>query len=271
VSDLDIAAAEFAHEFDVVIAGHAECGAAGDGVHDETEDVGGFRTAVDEIAEEEELASGGDPDSGGGGIDLVAEIPEESDEFIVAAVDIADDVERSVVVAPVVPEWLAFDDSGFDFFRRLEDMDGAEALALEPAERTFELLRLLADDVRAEVAVGPSLVAVLGDALGEIEDDGDGKTVKLAGELHERLAGVRLDIGGIDDDEPACGEPLPRDEVEHVEGVAGGGLRVFVIGDEPAAVIRGEDFGGFEVAACERAFACAGDTDEHDEREIWNG
>ncbi|RFC52734.1 MAG: hypothetical protein DVB22_000317 [Verrucomicrobia bacterium] len=270
MSDLDIAAAEFAHEFDVVIAGHAECGAAGDGVHDETEDVGGFRTAVDEIAEEQEFAAGGDPDSGGGGIDLVAEIPEERDEFIVAAMDIADDVERTVVVAPVVPERLALDDGGVDFFRRLEDMNGPEALTLEPAERTFELLRLLPDDMCAEVAVGPNLVAVLGDALGEVEHDGDGKAVKLACELHERFAGIRLDIGGIDHDELACGKPFPRDEVEHFEGVAGGGLRVLVIGDEPAAIIRGEDFGGFEVAACERAFACAGDTDEHDEREIWN-
>jgi len=52
-------------------------------------------------------------------------------ELVATAVHIADDVERSVILPPVVPERLAFDDGSIDFVLRLEDVDVAEALTSE--------------------------------------------------------------------------------------------------------------------------------------------
>jgi hypothetical protein len=56
--------------------------------------------------------------------------------------------------------------------------------------------------------------------------------------------------------------------VQHVEGVAGRGLVVLVVGDQAAEVVGGEDLGRQEVAPGECRLAGSGDADERDEREL---
>ena len=84
----------------------------------------------------------------------VAESSEESLQLVAAAVDIADDVERAVLVSLVVPERHALDGRRLDLLGRVEHEDVPEALPLEPPQRPSELRLLVADDVRAEVPVG---------------------------------------------------------------------------------------------------------------------
>ncbi len=76
-------------------------------------------------------------------------------------------------------------------------MHVAESFALEAAQRPAQLPRLLADDVGAEVAVGTRPVALVRDPLRHVEDDGHRQAVELARDLHEGLARLRLDVGGV--------------------------------------------------------------------------
>ena len=75
--------------------------------------------------------------------------------------------------------------------------------------------------MRTELAVRSLSVAVLADALGDVEHDRHRQDVEPARQCDERLARVLLDVRGVDDGQAARGEPLPSNEVERLERVAG--------------------------------------------------
>ena len=124
--------------------------------------------------------------------------------------NIADDVERAVLVPLVVPQRHPLDGGRFDLFGALQHEDVAEAFPSEATERPPQLRLLLADDVGAEVAVVREPVALLADRLGQVQHDGDRQAVVLPGQLDQRLAGLGLDVGGVDDRQPPQGQPLAR-------------------------------------------------------------
>jgi hypothetical protein len=95
--------------------------------------------------------------------------------------------------------------------------------------------------------------------------------VVLARERYQRPARVVLNARGIDDGELAGSEALAGDEVEHLEGGRRRGLIIFVIGDEPPAMVGGEHLGRLKVFASEARLARAARADEHDQRELRNG
>src|SRR5262249_53867277 len=152
-------------------------------------------------------------------LDRIAELAEEREELVEAAVDVADDVERSALVAQVVAQRLARDRRRRDLLRRGEDEDVAKAFAREAAERAPRLLDVVLDDPRPEGAVGPRAIALDADPLRQVEDDGDGNTVVLARESDERLARRGLDVGRVDDGQPPSRKPLGGNVVQDVKGV----------------------------------------------------
>ena len=85
--------------------------------------------------------------------------------------NVADDVERTLLVFLVGPETLPRDRRRVDLLNALEGPDVAKSFALEPAQRAPKLLGLLPDDVGTEGAVGPRAVALLRDALRYVEHD----------------------------------------------------------------------------------------------------
>ena len=78
---------------------------------------------------------------------------------------------------------------------------------------------------------GRGPVPLVADPLGQVEHDGHRQAVILPGQLDQRLAGLGLDVGGVDDRQPPQGQPLAGDEPEHLEGVLGDGLVVLVVAD----------------------------------------
>lgn len=187
----------------------------------------------------------------------ISKFRQQLDEFCVAAVSVADDVERASFRFFVVIERNAFENNGFRFFGRRKNQDVAKAFAIEAAERATKILELVMGDVIAQTAVRADLVAILADSFRHVEDDGDRKAMVLAREFDERLAILGLDVGGVGNGETAGGEAFCGDEVKDFESVVCGGEIVFVVGDECAAVVGRNDLGGQKVFARERAFAGA--------------
>ena len=66
--------------------------------------------------------------------------------------NVTDDVEGPVVCPAVISEWLAFDGGSVDVLRRREDEDVPAAFTLEATKRAPQLLRLLPDHLRTELA-----------------------------------------------------------------------------------------------------------------------
>ena len=72
----------------------------------------------------------------------VAEFVEQRDKFIVATMNISDDIEWSVVAATVNPQRLANDRGCLHGLHRIKNVDVAESLPLETSHRALHLVSL---------------------------------------------------------------------------------------------------------------------------------
>jgi hypothetical protein len=72
----------------------------------------------------------------------------------------------TVFVLQVVPELLPLDDDFVDFRGRRQFVNVAKAFALQVADRAPQLLALLTDHVRTEVAIRSVAVAILANPVG---------------------------------------------------------------------------------------------------------
>src|SRR5262249_39606379 len=111
VGQLHVAAFQFPDKFDVVITGDTERDAVTEHRHHQAPNVGSLPAAIHQVSDEDSFAAIGRRDSRTlrATFDLIAKLFEQRGEFVIATVDIADDVERTVLLLAVVPEWLAGD------------------------------------------------------------------------------------------------------------------------------------------------------------------
>src|SRR5712691_5658844 len=107
MGDLDVLTPDLANEFDIVIAGHTHRGSGVDRFYDQAHDLGGFGTAIHEVAEEHELASVRVTPRAARLFGVTQHV-EQRGQFVVTSMDIADDVEGAVLMLSVIPERLAF-------------------------------------------------------------------------------------------------------------------------------------------------------------------
>ncbi len=268
VPDGDVAALQGAQQLDLVVARDAQRVAGLDHAHDESEHRRGGRPAVDEVAEEHgatalEVVGGGAVRGKG-----VAQLAEQLAQLLVAAVHVADHVEGAVIVAAVGPQPAPLDARRLDLPDPVQHDRPMEAFAPQVGEGAAELGVLVADDVRAEAALGARRVALGADGLGHVEDDGHGKDVVRLGERDERPARLGLHVGRVDHRQPAGGEALAGDVVQHVEGGRRRRLVVLVVAHECTAEVGGDHLGRREVPCREARLARPGHADEHDEGQL---
>ncbi len=64
--------------------------------------------------------------------------------------------------------------------------------------------------------------------------------------VRAEACGIRVDIGSIDDGQPASSQAPGRDKVQHRESILGGALIIFVVRDQAATEIRREHLGSLE-------------------------
>src|SRR5437867_1482751 len=119
---LDVASAQLPQQLAVVVAHHAQRTASLDHAHHQFQHVGRARSTIDKIADEYNLSPlrmmTDCPDFSGThtlGNDVAKE-PQQGEQLVIAAVDIADEVEGTVFVALVGPQRLALDDDTLNLF-----------------------------------------------------------------------------------------------------------------------------------------------------------
>jgi hypothetical protein len=136
-----------------------------------------------------------------------------------------------MLVLQIVPERLALDDHVLNLFRRREFEDVPKAFALQVAKRSAQLLALLPDHVWSKIAISAAFVSILAKSLREIEYNGDRYYVILARQSYERLTRLHLNVGRINDSEPAGLEPLGADKVQDLKSRICRCLIILIIGD----------------------------------------
>ena len=151
---------------------------AADHAHRQAQHAGRVRTAVDEVADEERGAAVGmhgvDRAAGVVAGDRVSELAEQRLELRAAAVDVTDRVERARHMTQVVVQALTHDDGRLDLLRRVQDVHGSEALALQTAKPSPQVGTLATQHVRAERPIGSRLVPLRTELLRQVEHDRDG-------------------------------------------------------------------------------------------------
>src|SRR5215470_10150422 len=139
-----------------MVARDAERVTGGDHAHDQPQDAGSVRAAVDEIADEDRAAA---VVVGAGGASLVvpadhvAELGQQRLELGPAAVDVADDVEWPGLVPQVVEQLRAGDAHVGNLVLTTQRVDRTEALTRQAFQPATELVTLAADLMGAEVPV----------------------------------------------------------------------------------------------------------------------
>ena len=159
VAERDVAPGERPLQLVLVVPGDAQRPARSDQCHDEAQHRRRCRAAVDEIAQEDRHAALGMFGVGARCVDIPAEFAQQGDQLVVAAVDVADDVERAAQVSFVGPEPFTEHVGAVDLVDAAQHEDPFESFAAQVVERAAQRGALIADHVRAEVAVGPRLVA----------------------------------------------------------------------------------------------------------------
>ena len=201
-------------------------------------------------------------------------VPEDAQQLaqlVVAAVDVADDVERPALVGPVGPGPLADDRGRLDLLDAAQHEDPAEPLAVQAAQRAPERADLAPDRVRRHGAIDARPVALQADPFGHVEDDRHRDHVTVLGDAHQRPPGVGIDVRGVDDGQPPQPQPQAGHVVESVERLDRDGHVVLVIADQGAEGVGGQHLRGAEMPRRERRFARAARADQHHQRELGNG
>ena len=267
VRDLHIASAQFAQQLHLVIAGDTDCAPRLDHPHRYPQHPRNVGTAIHQVAEEHYLA----PIRMAPRRRVVPQLLQQLLQLAPTAVNIADDVERTVITFAIAPKRLPFDGQRFDCLGRIQNVDVTEALAVEPSERAAHLLHMLADHVIREITIGPRGIALGADSLRNVEHDRYRYAVILASERDQRLARLGLHIGRVNYRETPCLQPLGGDEVQHLECLDRRRLIVLVVAYKSSTKVRRKDFGREEGPPREGRLARAGRSNQHHQRELRDG
>ncbi len=259
-----------------MVPGDADRVSGRDHPHHQPQHAGGVRTPVDQVADEDggaaERVRGVDGAALGVADHLVVQPFQQGDQFGAAAVDVADDVERTGEVAQVVVALLQDDLGGVDLGDAAQQVHRAEALALQVPQRAAQLPLLTLDHMCSELRpVGAQRVAFGADLRRDVQHDSDRQYVVLPCQLHQLASRGGLDVGRVDHGEPPGREPLRGDVVQHVEGVGAGRLVVGVVADHAPAGVGGKHLGGQEVPGGEAGLARAGGADQDHQRQVGDG
>ena len=137
MGNLHAATAHGADELVLVVAWHAQRAARADHAHDESQHPRRVRSTVNEVPDEDGAAGLVRRADGTAELvsrDGIAELGKQHLKLGAAAVDVADDVERTGLLAQIVEQRGTRDRRGGDLVLVVQDVDGPEALLLQAAQ-----------------------------------------------------------------------------------------------------------------------------------------
>jgi hypothetical protein len=102
---------------------------------------------------------------------LITKPGEQLFDLVAAAMHVADEVEWTVIVLPVISQRRPLDRDRFDFLWRFQDDDVAKSFTFQRSERPSQLGSLLPNDVSAELTVSPLAIALLAYLFGQVENN----------------------------------------------------------------------------------------------------
>src|SRR5260221_633476 len=92
---------------------------------------------------------------------LITQLLEQSLKLIAAAMNVADDVKRAMLLAFVIPKRNPFNRRRLDLLGTSQHEHMPEAFSGEATERTAKLRVLLPNDVGTKVPFAPTLISIL--------------------------------------------------------------------------------------------------------------
>ena len=134
MGNLHVLAPDFSHKLHVVISRHTQRTAEVHAIHHEADDLWNLWPAIHEVANKNHLPTFWMMPRTSALSSFVAELGQQLHQFIKTSVNIANDVERSMLLLQIIPQRLPLNHGGFDFFQRFQHMHMAETLALQPAQ-----------------------------------------------------------------------------------------------------------------------------------------
>jgi hypothetical protein len=209
------------------LADHGICGPGRCHAHRYTQGIRRVRPPVGEIAYEDHFPVLGRYDSDRpvtaviAPYNAIAELGQKSLELIGAAMNVADDVEGTMIIALVCPEGLTRDYGGFDALDTGKLPDRTETLALKATETSAHFRHHPLHHLHSKSAVRPRLVTLDANVDTGIKHNGDGQGVPLPSQRDPALTIRRAHIGGVDNSQLPVFQPLAGDLAYQVERIAG--------------------------------------------------
>ena len=200
--------------------------------------------------------------------ELIAKFCKQFGQLIEAAVDVADDVERTVEVAAVDLERNTFNGDLFNFRRGIQDENVVNLLAPQVLESSAQVTVLALQHLYSEIAVSALPVPLLHLSQRKIQNDGSTQRMVAARQLHEPGTILRLHIRRIDHSEQASFQTLADDRLQQLKSRRRRRLVIRIVGNNAATGIRGYDFKRAEVSCRKSRLSSTGDTDQHDQAEV---
>ena len=259
-----------------MVAGDAQCRAVRHHGHHQLQHVDHAGAPVHQVADEDGLASLRVGDritvvssvTGYGRCDPVSQAFQQRDQFIETAVYVSDDVEGPRLIPAIGPRWHTLDAGRLHVLGSVEHVDIAETLASQSPDGPAQLLRLLADDVRAKVPVVPFPVAGKTNRLGHVQHDCHRKAVMLPRQSDQRPAGLGLHAGGVNGGEAPGTQAGGCNEIQESEGFRRSRLVVGVVGHHGPAGVGGHHLGGLEVPGGKGGLSRAGRSNQRHQAEF---
>src|ERR1700678_22470 len=151
-----------------MIAGHAQGGSAINHRPYQPQNFRRFWAAVDKIAQKNRLSSRRWHNAAFL-CRVVAKLVQQFDQFVIATVNVANNIERPIVELPIIPKRLALDGGLFDFVGGFECVHIPKSFAFKSAKTTAKLRQLVADHMRAERSIRPALITLVTELLGYLQ------------------------------------------------------------------------------------------------------
>jgi len=160
-----------------------------------------------------------------------SEVFQQRTQLFGAAVNIANDVERPILLLLVVPERYP---SHFNIISSLQNVNMAESLPFKPPKAPLQFCNLPVHYMRSEGPLWPLLVPILADSFRRIDDQRDSEAVVFSRVFHQALTIFRAHVRRVNYRKLSARQTLLQKIVECIEGIWGRGLIIFVITDQTA-------------------------------------